>query len=180
MEPKDEHLQCVRKKTFGGKAFIIAVLQCGSSLMSSGAAEHDEKFRDNTARTIACLEELVDWLARFGAAFVAHKADPATQKARQYSGSVCGQSGLSAEQQQHRWRRQTAQKRLHQACTLQRELRAYTKWDYREFSCPRSWFELAQWEQESIHALDRGDLHRERDEAAAAHGGAVAAPPFRM
>ena len=168
------------KKTFGGKAFIVAILQCGSALMPSGAAEHAQKFRDNKERTIACLEELVDWLERFGAAYVDHKTDPATQKARQYSGSVCGQSGLSAEQQQHRWRRQTAQKRLHQACTLQRELRAYTKWDFQEFPRPRSWFELAQWEQEMIQALERGDLHREHDEAAAAHGGAVAAPPFRM
>ena len=73
------------KKTFGGKAFIIAVLQCGSSLMPSGAAEHAQKFRDDTARTIACLEELVDWLDRFGAAYVGHKKDPATQKAREYS-----------------------------------------------------------------------------------------------
>ena len=148
--------------------------------MPSGAAEHAQKFRDNTARTMACLEELVDWLARFATAWAAHKADPASQKARQYSGSVCGQSGLSAEQQQHRWRRQTAQTRLHQAFTLQRELRAYTKWDFQEFPRPRSWFELAQLEQEMIQALERGDLHREHDEAAAAHGGAVAAAPFRM
>ena len=168
------------KKTFGGKAFVIAVLQCGSTLMPSGAAEHAHKYRNNETRTIACLEELVDWLARFGAAYVGHKKDPATQKAREYSGSACGQSGLTAEQQQLRLHRHTVQKRLRQAITLQREVRAYTNWDYREFRCPRGWFQLAHWEQEVIQALERGDLNRECDDAAAAHGGAVAARPFRM
>ena len=168
------------KKTFGGKAFIVAVLQCGSTLMPSGAAEHAEKFPDNKTRTIACLEELVDWLDRFGAAYVNHKTDPASQKARQYSGSVCGQSGLTAEQEQHRLRRQTAQKRFQQAIKVQRELRAYKHWDDSEFPRPRSWRQLDTWEQELINALNQGDLHRESNEAKLAHGGAVAAPPFRM
>ena len=80
--------------------------------MPSGAAEHAQTFPDNKTRTIACLEELVDWLDRFGAAYVDHKRNPATQKARQYAGSVCGQSGLTAEQQQLRLQRQTAEKTL--------------------------------------------------------------------
>ena len=122
----------------------------------------------------------MDWLDRFGAAYVDYKRNPATQKALQYSGSICGQSGLTAEQQQLRLQRQTVQKCLDEAYKLQREARAYKNWDSHEFHCPRSWFELAKWEQELIQALDRGDLHRERDEAAAAHGGAVAAPLFRM
>ena len=81
------------KKTFGGKAFVIAVLQCGSTLMPSGAAEHAHKYRNNQTRSIACLDELVNWLDRFGAAYVGHRKDPATQIAREYSGSACGQSG---------------------------------------------------------------------------------------
>ena len=105
--------------------------------MPSGAAEHAEKVPDNKTRTIACLEELVDWLDRFGAAYVDHKRNPATQKARQYAGSVCGQSGLTAEQEQNRFRREAAQKRLPQAHTVQREMRAYKNWDFSEFATPR-------------------------------------------
>ena len=63
---------------------------------------------------------------------------------------------------------------------MQREVRVYTNWDYRDFRCPRGWFQLAPWEQEEIRALEQGDLHRACDEAAAAHGGAVAARPFRV
>ena len=122
----------------------------------------------------------MDWLVRFGAAYVNHKRDPATQNARQYSGSVRGQSGLTGEQEQHRLRRQTAKKRLQQAFTVQRELRAYNHRDCSEFPSPRSWWQLLDWEQELMNALSRGDLRREYSDAKLAHGGAVAAPPFRM
>ena len=161
-------------------AVVIAVLQCGSTLMPSGAAEHAHMFRNNEARAIACLEELVEWLARVADAYVAHKKDPATQRAREYSGIARGQSGLTAAQQQLRSRRGAARTRLHRANTLQREARAYTNRDYREFRCPRGWFQLAHWEPEEIRVLERGDLQRACDEAAAAHGGAVTARSFRL
>ena len=114
--------------------------------MPSGAAEHAHKLPNNEKCTIACLEELVEWLGRFGAAYVGHKKDPATQKACEYSGSARGQSGLTAEQQQLRSRRDTARSRLRQANKLQREVLAYTNWDYLDCRCPRRWFQLAPWE----------------------------------
>ena len=168
------------RKTFGSKAFLCATFQCGLTLMPSGAPEHACHFTSHESRAIQCMQEVMNWLAAFADALIAHRASAAYKKAQQRSGTKRGESGLTGEQRDVRQRRDQARRRLQRANNLQAEVDAYWKCDYRRFRYPRSWKWLQSWEQRELKLLQDGVLQREYEGARAAHGGAVAAEPFRM
>ena len=168
------------RKTFGSKAFLMAIWQTGLNIMPSGAPEHARKFPSASDRALQCLMELLSWLALFADAYAKHRRADATKKAREQSGTTHGESGLTAEQQQKRARRDLAWVRLREAKNIEAEVDAYCNNDHSRFSHPRSWNYLNEREKEALRALENGALQRELAAAKAAHGGTVQAMPFRL
>ena len=168
------------RKAFGSKAFLMAMLQSGLNITPSGGSEHAHQFPTETARATKCLQELTEWLARFADTVVQHRNSESTQQARKRSGTKHSQSGLTAEQEAQRARRDLATQRIRQAQKIEAELKAYEERDYRRFRNPRSWHGLKRWERQAVHDLHNGTLQRECDAARTAHGGRVQAEPVRM
>ena len=168
------------RNSFGSKPFFIAMLQAGLTMMPSGLPEHAQKYRTQSDRATICLQELVQWLARFADSVVYHKKKDSTCQARERSGSQYRQSGLTAEQKTQRDRRNATRQLLEQAKQIAKEMTAYEKNDYRHFKNPRSWYYLAPWEKTALEDLNSGKLKRDFEDAQNVHGGKVQADPFRM
>jgi hypothetical protein len=167
-------------KTFGSKAFFMAVLDLGSNMMPSDASEHAHRFSSEESRALHCLDDLVIWLARFADAVTAHQDIADAADVRRKSGTVRGKSGLTAEEQTARDRRSRATSRLRQAWMLREEMEAHRRSCVFRLQRPRSWEELATCEQHLLRDFQNGRLHRECAAARQNHGGRVQAPPFRV
>ena len=167
-------------KTFGSKAFFMAVLQMGANMMPSGASEHAHRYASEDCRAKSCLDDLVIWLARFADAVQAHQDFADATEVRRKSGTVRGQSGLTEEEQAARDRRNIASWRLRRAFALREELQYHSRQCFFQSRRPRSWMELTSCEQHLLRSLDNGMLHQEWATARDKHGGRVQAPPFRM
>ena len=49
------------------------MLQFGPNMMPSGASEHANRFASPEKRAMQCLQELLEWLARFADAVMKHR-----------------------------------------------------------------------------------------------------------
>ena len=183
LEPKQMNLPMRKKtsiynvwvrKTFGSKAFFIAMLEQGLNMMPSGAPEHAHRFISEESRARHCLQELVLWLARLADAVTAHQDVADAGDVRRKSGTERWKSGLTMEEQAARARRNTARSLLRQALMLHDAVKDRSR------GRPRSWSQLSSYEQHLWHDLHSGKLHRQLDAAQIDHGGRVQAPPFRV
>ena len=159
------------KNKYGGKRFVMAILQTGTSWRDSDGGND--------------VAKLVEWILAVSAAITEHKNDPAVAVQRQKSGFKKFSNGLTEEER----RKQQNKRQAYHAFNTGRELNdrlamakgnAKGNGKHNSRRTPLRWDQMTQNEQWHVWNFQQGNLHAWKKEARNAYQPRDADTPYFM